>query len=101
LIDEQGHAHLADYGLVFIIESSDFTSIKTAGTCRWTAPEIMNPPEEDPTEEEVDIDDELGASFTMSSDVYAFSMTVIEVSLGPSSMRTGRDMTSTTPILSL
>jgi hypothetical protein len=30
----------------FVIEASDFLSIKTAGACRWTAPEIMNPPED-------------------------------------------------------
>jgi hypothetical protein len=74
LIDEEGHALLADYSLVFIIDSSDFTSIKTAGTCRWTAPEILNP-----SDEVLDAD-EPAAIFTEWSDIYAFSMTVIEVS---------------------
>jgi len=59
--------------LAFIIEPSDFTSIKTAGACRWTAPEIMNPPEDT-----VYADDSL-ALFTEKSDIYAFAMTTLEV----------------------
>jgi serine/threonine protein kinase len=73
LIDEGKRPRICDYGLAFIIEPSEFTSIKTAGACRWTAPEIMNPPEDT-----VYADDSV-ALFTRESDVYAFSMTVIEV----------------------
>jgi len=76
LIDEGGHAVLADYGLAFIIDSSDFTSIKTAGTCRWTAPEVMNPPDDD-----TDLDDP-PPLFTMASDIYAFAMTILEILSG-------------------
>ncbi|KAF9466744.1 kinase-like domain-containing protein, partial [Collybia nuda] len=72
LINGNGQAVLADYQLAFIIESSDFTSVKTAGTCRWTAPEIMSPPEDDsPTDSP--------SLFTLSSDIFSFAMTFIEV----------------------
>jgi len=70
-INNAGHAVLADYGLVFILESSDF-SIQTTGACRWTAPEIINPPEDEEA-----IDAALG--FTLASDVFAFAMTTVEI----------------------
>jgi hypothetical protein len=73
LIDGAEHARICDYGLAFIIEPSEFTSIKTAGACRWTAPEIMNPPEDAPP-----FNNSL-ALFTTESDIYAFAMTVLEV----------------------
>ena len=73
LIDGDGNPRICDYGLAFIIEPSEFTSIKTAGACRWTAPEIMNPPEDTTS-----TNDSL-ALFTKESDIYAFAMTVIEV----------------------
>jgi len=59
--------------LAFIIEPSEFTSIKTAGACRWTAPEIMNPPED-----AMSTNQSL-ALFTQESDIYAFGMTILEV----------------------
>jgi hypothetical protein len=61
--------------LAFIIEPSEFTSIKTAGACRWRAPEIMDPPED------VVFANDSTALFTKESDVYAFGMTVLEVIL--------------------
>jgi serine/threonine protein kinase len=76
LIDGDGNPRICDYGLAFIIEPSEFTSIKTAGACRWTAPEIMNPPEDTTS-----TNDAL-ALFTKESDVYAFAMTVIEIFTG-------------------
>jgi len=76
LIDADGHPRLCDYGLAFIIEPSEFTSIKTAGACRWTAPEIMNPPEDTSY-----ADDPL-ALFTKESDIYSFAMTVLEIFTG-------------------
>ena len=71
MIDAKGHAVLADYGLVFIIDSTDFTSAKVVGTCRWTAPELMVPPEDE---------EEYVPTYSFSSDVFAFAMTIIEVS---------------------
>ena len=72
LIDSAGHAVVADYGLALIMDSSEFTSIKTTGSCRWTAPEIMNPPnnEDDPLPQ-----------FTVKSDTFSYAMTVFEVYL--------------------
>jgi len=71
LIDAKGHAVLADYGLVFIIDSTDFTTTKIVGTCRWTAPELMIPPENE---------EEYAPTYSFSSDVFAFAMTIVEVS---------------------
>ena len=33
LIDSKGHTVVADYGLALIMELSEFTSIKTTGSC--------------------------------------------------------------------
>ena len=70
MVDHDGGARICDYGLAFIIEPAEFTSVKSAGLCRWTAPEIMNPAQ--------DVHSDLPL-FTEKSDVYAFGMTVIEV----------------------
>jgi hypothetical protein len=74
---------LCDYGLAFIIVGSEFTSVKTAGTCRWASPEVMNPPElanlsEDDVEEIKDTSDPV-VFFTKASDIYAFAMLATEV----------------------
>jgi len=73
LVDADGNPRICDYGLAFIIEPSEFTSIKTAGACRWTAPEIMNPPHDAKS---------ANALFTIESDIYSFAMTVLEVFTG-------------------
>ena len=72
LVDSKGHAVVADYGLASIMESFEFTSVKTTGSCRWTAPEIMDPPnnEDDPLPQ-----------FTVKSDTFSYAMTVFEVYL--------------------
>lgn len=75
LVDDQGRACLCDIGLSLLIEPSEFTSIKTAGACRWTAPEIMSPPEETDSIPE----SESTTLFTLESDIYAFAMTLLEV----------------------
>jgi serine/threonine protein kinase len=72
LVDADERPRICDYGLASIIEPSEFTSIKTAGACRWTAPEIMNPPE-DASSASHSL-----ALFTKESDVYAFGMTTLE-----------------------
>lgn len=60
---------MADFGLVQILDSVDFSTASIAGPVRWLAPEIMK--SEDPAG---------AAVYTQESDVYAFAMTVIEVS---------------------
>ena len=72
IIDGDGCPRICDYGLAFIFEPSEFTSIKTAEACRWTALEIMNLPEDDC---------DSVALFTKESDIYAFGMTVLKVIL--------------------
>jgi len=77
LIDADERPRICDYGLAFVIEPSEFTSIKTAGPCRWTAPEIMNPPEYPPEDATSPL-----ALFTKESDIYAFGMTILEIFTG-------------------
>ncbi|KIM75589.1 hypothetical protein PILCRDRAFT_78699 [Piloderma croceum F 1598] len=76
LVDDNERPRICDYGLAFIIEPSEFTSMKTTRACRWTAPEIMNPPEN--TTYAVDS----FVLFTKESDIYAFAMTVLEIFTG-------------------
>lgn len=73
LVDSAGHAVVADYGLALIMDSPEFTSIKTAGTCRWTAPEIMDPPANGDTPL---------PQFTVKSDIFSFAMTFFEIFAG-------------------
>jgi serine/threonine protein kinase len=78
LVDHDGCARICDYGLAFIIEPSEFTSIKTAGACRWTAPEIMSPAENT----QVTNGNDPAPLFTKKSDIYAFGMTMLEIFTG-------------------
>lgn len=72
LIDDDGHALISDIGIYTVVSQSDFTTANIAGSCRWTPPEVLDPPEED--EEKP-----LSAVLTRKTDVYAFGMTVLEV----------------------
>lgn len=78
LIDDQGHALLADFGLAALMR--DFTSTQTTsttqhhhgkGTTRWMAPELLNP-------------ELFGTSsrHTEKSDIYAFGMVMLELYTG-------------------
>lgn len=70
LVDDSGNAVLADYGLTFVIDQSEFTTTKIAGPARWTAPEILDSPEGEEYNE---------PHYSTKSDVFAFAMTFIEV----------------------
>jgi serine/threonine protein kinase len=76
LIDETGHARLADFGLLAII--SDATSHVSSslsthgGTCRWMSPELLCP-------EKFGLEDNRP---TESSDCYALGMVIYEVLSG-------------------
>lgn len=52
-----------------MIDHGEFTTNKIAGPARWTAPEILDPPEEDDAEPQ----------YSFSSDIFAFGMTAVEV----------------------
>ncbi|KAG8923689.1 hypothetical protein FRC00_005962, partial [Tulasnella sp. 408] len=62
LIDHNGHALLCDFHLSKTSGSRTAPEMKGAGTLRWQSPELWN-----------------NASKTMSSDVYAFAMTIVEM----------------------
>ena len=74
LISEGGRACISDIRLYLVVSQSDFTTAYVAGSCRWAAPEIMDPPEVTETGE-----DDLTYETSTAADVYAFSMTVLEV----------------------
>ena len=75
LIDEDGHARLADFGLLIISDSthSETSSLsKGAGTMRWMSPELLDP-------------GRFGFKNnrpTIESDYYALGMVVLEVLTG-------------------
>ncbi|TFK51386.1 kinase-like protein [Heliocybe sulcata] len=76
LIDDDCTPKLCDIGLTFITGSSDFTTAKTAGSCRWASPEVLNP------EQDEDLPEDSPAPYTKESDIYAFGMTILEVFTG-------------------
>ena len=74
LINDNGHACLADYGLLRIVpdQSADTPSYMDGGTTQWMSPELLDPgrfnlPEHRPTKE---------------SDCYALGMVIYEVLSG-------------------
>ena len=73
LIDEDGHARLADFGLLTIVsDSTTSSSSRSAGTTRWMSPELLDP-------------DRFGfknSRPTKESDCYALGMVILEVLTG-------------------
>jgi len=77
LITPEGVPVLMDCGLSSIVaRGAEFTTAGICGPCRWMSPEILDPPD--------DLSDveELRSLFTMSSDVYSYGMTMLEVLTG-------------------
>ena len=75
MIKEDGKACLADYGLTFIIDQTDFTSSKIAGSARWSPPEVLNGGEgSDNLSVRSDI-----YPYSFKSDSYSLAMTMQEV----------------------
>jgi serine/threonine protein kinase len=70
LINDKGEACLTDFGLSRMLGVSGFTTKTGSATLRFTSPELI--PLED--QEQTDL-----PRVTKTSDVWAFSMTVIEV----------------------
>lgn len=76
LIDQNGHACLADFGFLTIVldptSASASSSLVIGGTTRWMSPELLS---SDPTGPEV-------ARLTKRSDCYALGMVIYEVLSG-------------------
>ena len=76
LIDQEGHARLADFGLLTIISDHTYfntsSSALTGGTTRWMSPELLDP-------------EQFGLDYgrpTKESDCYALGMVIYEVLTG-------------------
>ncbi|KAJ6460980.1 kinase-like domain-containing protein, partial [Mycena sanguinolenta] len=69
LVDEEGHARLADFGLAFWVDATTKDSSTRAGSTRWMAPELLHP-------ESVQL-----TKFrrTLATDVYAFACVCYEL----------------------
>ncbi|KIO23565.1 hypothetical protein M407DRAFT_77896, partial [Tulasnella calospora MUT 4182] len=65
LISDHGHVLLCDFGLTKPTYAQTSTALKGAGTVRWQSPELWD-----------------NSPRTFASDVYAFSMTIVEVLTG-------------------
>ena len=76
MIDSNGHARLADFGLLTIVSdsanSTTTSSSSSAGTTRWMSPELFDP-------EQFGLKDNRR---TKESDCYALAMVVLEVFTG-------------------
>lgn len=83
-MNDAGEACISDFGLSRILETSGFTTKGAGGTCRWMAYELMVPPDDYEEDEE----EEYIPQPTLKSDLWAFSMTALEVS--PSSLSSSR-----------
>ncbi|KAK2463096.1 hypothetical protein APHAL10511_004751 [Amanita phalloides] len=70
LVNDSGHACLADFGLGRLTEVQGFTTNHVGGTCRWMAYELIYDDGEEPVKH------------TTQSDVWAFGMTVLEILTG-------------------
>jgi len=66
LVNDEGKASLTDFGLSFILQESGFTTKTVSGTWRFMAPELMSA-------------EEVRMRMTQATDVWAFSMTVVEI----------------------
>ena len=76
LIDDNGHARLADFGLLTIVSDPTYftasSSVVTGGTTRWMSPELLHP-------EQFGLDH---SQPTRESDCYALGMVIYEVVSG-------------------
>ena len=62
---------LAEAGMVYMTDMPEFVMMKSAATCRFTAPELMDSSIPRQTAE--------GPECTTQSDVFSFAMTVFQV----------------------
>ncbi|KAJ7318198.1 kinase-like domain-containing protein, partial [Mycena albidolilacea] len=80
LVDEEGHARLADFGLASWVDATTRNSSGRAGSTQWRAPELLHPESLQFTE----------FNRTVATDVYAFACVCYELYHGapPFSERT-------------
>ena len=71
LVDDDGHARLADFGMALIAEGTayNYGSLHGGGAIRWSAPELLDP-------EEFGFEN---SRPTFQSDIYAFACMCVEV----------------------
>ena len=65
LVDDSGHARIADFGLATVTQnlySERSLTLQRGHTLRWTAPEVLN-----------------GGKCSKEADIFAFAMVMIEV----------------------
>ena len=86
LVNDKERAVITDFGLAFLIDQTEFTSSKIAGsvrTVRWSPPEVLvGPPEEGADRDvrrNVDGDPICTAPYLKKSDVYSLAMVFYEV----------------------
>lgn len=73
MISAEGHALLADFGLMNVFSDPGIscadTSALVGGTMRWMSPELLSPEDFEMSH----------ANPTIASDVYALAMVILEV----------------------
>ncbi|KAF7377835.1 Protein kinase domain-containing protein [Mycena sanguinolenta] len=69
LVDEEGHARLADFGLAVWVDATTKDSSTRAGSTRWMAPELLHPESLQLTK----------FRRTLATDVYAFACVCYEL----------------------
>ena len=82
MVNKKDRAVITDVGLAFLIDQTEFTSSKIAGSARWSPPEVLDPPEESAgrdTQGNVDGDPICTPPYSKKSDVYSLAMVFYEV----------------------
>ena len=80
LIDDSGKVFITDFGVSRILAKSGFTTTSEPFSLRWSSIEILRALS-DPRNPNVDADDEeIFYLHTTASDVWAFAMTILQVS---------------------
>jgi serine/threonine protein kinase len=69
---DSGEALLIDFGSSFDLDGTEPMTLNEIGTCRWMAPELINPgsKEEDENDRE---------RLYLATDIWAYAMTILEV----------------------
>ncbi|TEB23944.1 kinase-like protein [Coprinellus micaceus] len=82
---------LTDVGMVYMTDMPEFVMMKSAATCRFAAPELMDPNVPRQTAE--------GPECTTQSDVFAFAMIVVQIFSGDVPFSHKKNDTSIIPLI--